>query len=162
MLPFGRRMNRNMYCILLFTSMVAVPVHAQSFVRRPRFNVIVLAESGGHHIAFSTAAKTWLNELAADSNVSIRYIDNTHPLNDSTLDQYQLFIQLDYPPYGWTANAVQAFRQYIEKGKGGWLGFHHAGLLGEFDGYLMRQWFSDFMGGIRWIIYPNLYRKPCT
>ncbi|UZR96122.1 ThuA domain-containing protein [Chondrinema litorale] len=39
------------------------------------------------------------------------------------------------------------------KAKGGWLGFHHATLLGEFDGYSMWQWFSDFMGGIRFKNY---------
>jgi type 1 glutamine amidotransferase len=30
---------------------------------------------------------------------------------------------------------------------------HHASLLGEFDGYPMWQWFSRFMGGIRWKNY---------
>ncbi len=34
----------------------------------------------------------------------------------------------------------------------GWIGFHHASLLGEFDGYKMLQWFSVFIGGI---IYKN-------
>lgn len=120
---------------------------------KPRFNVIALAEDGGHHIAYSTAAKVWLNKLAADSNFTIQYISNTSSINDSMLLQYQLFIQLDYPPYGWTEKAVAAFQQYIEQGKGGWLGFHHASLLGEFDGYPMWQWFSNFMGGIRYENY---------
>lgn len=120
---------------------------------QPRFNVIVLAENGGHHIAYSAAAKTWLNKLAADSNFSIQYISNTESIDETMLSHYQLFIQLDYPPYGWTSNAAKAFQQYIEKGKGGWLGFHHASLLGEFDGYPMWQWFSDFMGGIRYQDY---------
>ena len=42
---------------------------------------------------------------------------------------------------------------YIEEGRGGWIGFHHATLLGEFDGYPMWPWFSEFMGGIRWKDY---------
>lgn len=42
---------------------------------------------------------------------------------------------------------------YIDNGKGGWIGFHHATLLGEFDGYPMWNWFSDFMGGIRFQNY---------
>jgi len=119
----------------------------------PRFNVIAIAENGGHHVAYSKAAKTWLNRLAADSNFVIRYIENTSSLNDSVLAQCQLFIQLDYPPYGWTPAAAAAFTNYIEKGKGGWIGFHHASLLGEFDGFSMWQWFSDFMGGIRYQNY---------
>jgi len=48
---------------------------------------------------------------------------------------------------------VTAFQNYIEKGRGGWIGFHHASLLGEFDGYPMWQWFSTFMGDIRFENY---------
>jgi type 1 glutamine amidotransferase len=44
---------------------------------------------------------------------------------------------------------MAAFIKYIEEGRGGWIGFLHASLLGEFDGYPMWDWFSDFMGGIR-------------
>ena len=121
--------------------------------KHPRFNVIAIAERSGHHIEYSKMAKTWLNKLAADSNFAIHYIEDTNSITDSLLAQYQLFIQLDYPPYGWTGKAVSAFQKYIEQGKGGWLGFHHASLLGEFDGFPMWQWFSDFMGGIRYENY---------
>ena len=65
------------------------------------------------------------------------------------LSHYQLFVQLNYPPYAWTPTAMAAFKKYIEEGRGGWIGFHHATLLGEFDGYPMWPWFSKFMGGIR-------------
>ena len=118
-----------------------------------KFKVLVLFENGGHHIAYSTIAKGWLNKLAADSNFSIDYINNTDAIDDDYLGQYQLFIQLDYPPYGWKDKAVAAFQRYIEQGNGGWIGFHHATLLGEFDGFPMWQWFSDFMGGIRFTNY---------
>ncbi len=43
--------------------------------------------------------------------------------------------------------------KYIEEGRGGWIGFHHATLLGEFDGYPMWDWFSGFMGDIRFKDY---------
>ena len=46
-----------------------------------------------------------------------------------------------------------AFIKYIEQGKGGWIGFHHATLLGEFDGFQMWPWFHQFMGGIRFKNY---------
>ncbi len=121
--------------------------------KAPRFKAIAIYENGGHHIAYSKAAKLWLDKLAADSGFSIAYIQNTDKITDDFLDQYQLFIQLDYPPYGWKPAACQAFQKYIEQGKGGWIGFHHASLLGEFDGYPMWQWFSGFMGGIRWKDY---------
>lgn len=120
---------------------------------KPRFRAIALAENGGHHIAYSKAAKVWLNQLAIDSNFIIQYIENTSSISAAMLSNYQLFIQLDYPPYGWTEKASAAFRDYIEKGRGGWIGFHHASLLGTFDGYPMWDWFSDFMGGIRYQNY---------
>lgn len=121
--------------------------------KTPRFKVIALYENGGHHIEYSKAAKIWLDKLAADSNFSIDYIQNTDQINDEFLNRYQLFIQLDYAPYAWKPAAVEAFQKYIEQGRGGWIGFHHASLLGEFDGYPMWNWFSTFMGGIRWKNY---------
>jgi hypothetical protein len=48
---------------------------------------------------------------------------------------------------------MAAFERYIDEGRGGWIGFHHATLLGEFDGYPMWPWFSNFMGGIRFTKY---------
>jgi type 1 glutamine amidotransferase len=117
------------------------------------FKVLAIAENGGHHIKYSEAAKVWLNKLAAESKFTIDYIENTDKINDAFLSQYQLFIQLDFPPYAWTPTAGAAFEKYIKEGKGGWIGFHHATLLGEFDGYPMWSWFSDFMGGIKYKNY---------
>jgi uncharacterized protein len=119
----------------------------------PRFHVLAIAENGGHHIEYSKAARIWLNKLAVDSSFAIDYIENANNIDENLLNKYQLFIQLDYPPYAWPQKAASAFQDYIEKGKGGWIGFHHASLLGEFDGYPMWQWFSTFMGGIRWKNY---------
>jgi type 1 glutamine amidotransferase len=64
-----------------------------------------------------------------------------------------VIVQLNYAPYNWGEKAMAAFVKYIEKGQGGWVGFHHATLLGEFDGFPMWNWFSDFMGGIRFKNY---------
>lgn len=125
----------------------------------PRFKVLALYENGGHHIEYSKVARVWLDKLAADSNFTIDYIQNTDKIDEAFLSNYQLFIQLDYPPYAWKEKAVTAFQNYIEQGKGGWIGFHHATLLGEFDGYPMWQWFSQFMGGIRYKNYIATFVK---
>jgi len=122
-------------------------------VAQPRFHALVLFENGGHHLEFTNAAQPWLNKLATDSNFTIDYIKKADSINEVFFAKYQLFIQLDYPPYGWPPAAMAAFKDYIEKGKGGWIGLHHATLLGEFDGYAMWPWFSDFMGGIRFKNY---------
>jgi len=119
----------------------------------PRFRVLAIYENGGHHIEYSAAARIWLNQLAADSGFAVDYIQKPDSITDQFLQKYQLFIQLDYPPYGWGEKAEKAFVNYIEKGKGGWIGFHHATLLGEFDGFPMWKWFSNFMGDIRFENY---------
>jgi type 1 glutamine amidotransferase len=125
------------------------------FMRKgqPCFRVLAIYENGGHHIEYSRRAIRWLNKLAADSNFRIDYITGTKNINEEFLTKYRLIIQLDYAPYAWEPAAVTAFQHYIEQGRGGWIGFHHASLLGEFDGYPMWQWFSEFMGGIRWKDY---------
>lgn len=143
-------MKKVLLIISFFCCLVLI---ASAQPKQPRFHVIALYENGGHHIEYSKRARIWLDKLAADSNFSIDYIQNTDRINDEFLSHYQLFIQLDYPPYGWKPAAVSAFEKYIDEGKGGWIGFHHASLLGEFDGYPMWQWFYHFMGDIRWKNY---------
>jgi uncharacterized protein len=125
--------------------------HAQN--QNPEFRVVVLAEAHGIHRPFVDAAIPWLRSESVRNNFAVDYIETTAPINDALLSKYKLFIQLDYPPYGWTPTAVDAFKKYIEEGRGGWIGFHHATLLGEFDGYPMWSWFSQFMGGIRFTNY---------
>lgn len=120
---------------------------------KPRFRALAIAEIGGGHVLFTAAAKIWLDQLAADSNFTIDYITDTKSITRDYLKQYQLFIQLNYPPYPWGNEAQEAFEDYIEKGRGGWIGFHHPTLLGVFDGYPMWQWYSDFMGGIQFKDY---------
>jgi type 1 glutamine amidotransferase len=119
----------------------------------PKFRVVAIAEKGGIHLPFVEAAKVWLNDLARKDGFAVDYIQDTAPIDDAFLAKYQLFIQLNYPPYNWTPTAQAAFIKYIEQGKGGWIGFHHATLLGEFDGFQIWPWFSTFMGGIRFTAY---------
>src|SRR3984957_9658054 len=92
----------------------------------PRFKVVALAEAGGIHRPFVDAAKVWMQKLAEENAFSVDYIENSDKINDEFLSHYQLFIQLNYPPYGWTPTAVAAFTKYIEEGRGGGIGFHHA------------------------------------
>ncbi len=121
--------------------------------KSPNFRVIALAEHGGIHRPFVDAAKVWLAKLANENNFTVDYIEDTQKIDDQFLAKYDLFIQLNYPPYNWTDTAKAAFIKYIEQGKGGWIGFHHATLLGEFDGFPMWPWFHEFMGGIRFKDY---------
>jgi len=117
------------------------------------FHVLALAEHGGIHKPFVDAAKVWLDKLSSENNFTVDYIEDTEKIDDAFLAKYNLFIQLNYPPYNWTDKAQTAFIKYIEQGKGGWIGFHHATLLGEFDGFQIWPWFHQFMGGIRFKDY---------
>ena len=119
----------------------------------PLFRVLVLAEQGGHHIEFSKRAKTWLDALAETGGFTVDYLHDTDAINDAFLSRYPLFLQLDYPPYAWKEEAAAAFESYITEGRGGWIGFPHASLLGEFDGYPLWTWFSQFLGGITYAGY---------
>jgi type 1 glutamine amidotransferase len=122
--------------------------------KAPRFKALVMTEIGGQHGPFVNAAKVWLEKLAVDKGFTIDYIEKTDKINDAFLADHQVFIQLNFPPYAWNATAMTAFEKYIIEGKGGgWIGFHHASLLGDFDGYKMWPWFSTFMGGIKFSNY---------
>lgn len=142
--------------VLLF---VPISLSAIAQARKPRFKVVAMTEAGGVHAPFVAAAKIWLKQLANEQNFTVDYIDNAEPITEAFLTNYQLFIQLNYPPYMWSDSAKAAFRKYITEGRGGWVGFHHATLLGEFDGYAMWPWFSEFMGGIRYKNYIASFAK---
>ncbi len=115
--------------------------------------VLVLTERGGQHGGFTDAGLQWLAGESKELNFEITEINNARPITEEYLKQFHLIIQLDFPPYTWSSEAQAAFTDYIDKGYGSWIGFHHATLLGEFDGYPMWQWFSDFMGGVRFNNY---------
>src|SRR5882757_2060602 len=154
----SRALRKSLAKILM---LVLLPAFAALFLndvvagqgKGPSFHVIALAERGGIHKPFVDAAKVWLGKLASENNFTVDYIEDTEKIDDAFLAKYNLFIQLNYPPYNWTDTAKAAFIKYIEQGKGGWIGFHHATLLGEFDGFPMWPWFHQFMGGIRFTKY---------
>jgi type 1 glutamine amidotransferase len=138
-------------CAAVFLALAAFPACARNGTNQ--FHVLVLAERGGQHEAFVVAALEWLKGEAARDDFAMDVFENPDLFSKAFLARYQVFIQLNYPPYRWSGEARAAFQDYIEQGRGGWVGFHHATLLGEFDGYPIWPWFSDFMGGIRFKDY---------
>jgi uncharacterized protein len=140
--------------LLLLLSVVSTSAQGRSAAG---FKILAIAEHGGIHQPFVDAAKLWLQKEAAVDNFTIDYIEDTRPIDAAYLAHYQLFIQLNYPPYNWTATAATAFTNAIEQGSIGWIGFHHATLLGEFDGFHMWPWFSRFMGDIRFTQYISTF-----
>jgi uncharacterized protein len=143
------------FFLLLFVCLSSGITYSQVVpsVNPKNFKMLVLAENGGHHIKFTQAAKPWLDQLAKENHFTVDYLEKTDLIDSAFLSNYQLFLQLDYPPYGWAKEAVRAFEDYISNGKGGWIGLHHATLLGEFDGQPMWNWFYRFMGEIKFKDY---------
>lgn len=139
-------------CIVLFFA-ISLSGSSAPKEKTGKISILVLTERGGQHESFTAAALQWLETEKKNLNISFTEINNTKPVNDNYLKQFQLILQIDYPPYSWTKEAETAFIDYIDNGLGGWVGFHHATLLGEFDGYPMWNWFSEFMGGIRFQNY---------
>ena len=115
--------------------------------------ILVLYEGAGHHKDFSDAVLPWLRDISGKENFVLTEITNTKGIDDAYLDGFDVVVQLDYAPYGWPEKAVEAFERYIDEGRGGWVGLHHASLLGEFDGFPMWSWFSELLGGIRYENY---------
>jgi type 1 glutamine amidotransferase len=138
---------------MLVMKLTIVFVLVSSSLFAQEFRILVLAEHDKNHTPYVEAAKPWLDQLAADNNFAVDYFDNPNKITDDFLKNYKVIFQMNYPPYMWNDTAKAAFEKYIQDGRGGWVGVHHATLLGEFDGYPMWNWFSDFMGGIRFKDY---------
>lgn len=137
----------------LFITVQVIGQYNSEIIPSPVFHALVLFENKGHHVKFTDAAQVWLNRLAKEKKFAIKYITTTDSIDENTLKKYQLIIQLDYVPYGWSKTAQSAFVKYIEQGWGGWIGLHHASLVGDFDGYKMWPWYCNFMGGIQFKNY---------
>ncbi len=121
------------------------------------FKILALAEPGGHHVEFTKAAKPWLKKFGEANGFEVDYLTNTASITEDFLTQYRMVLQLDFVPYGWKPEAMAAFKGYVEQGQGGWVGLHHATLLGEFDRQPMWPWFSDFMGSLRFKNYISTF-----
>ncbi len=124
----------------------------------PPRKVLVLAERGGLHEPFSATGLQWLEDNKERFNMQLVVLSTAENIPQGELDKYHLVLQLNHPPYAWSKESQQDFQRYINLGIGNYIGFHHASLLGEFDGYGMWQWFSDFMGGVR---YQNYIAEKC-
>lgn len=119
----------------------------------PPRRVLVLAERGGLHEGFTATGLQWLENQKERLNMELTILNSAKEIPQDELRRYHLVLQLNYPPYAWSEAAQKDMQEYIDRGTGGYIGFHHASLLGEFDGYKMWPWFSDFMGKIRYKNY---------
>jgi uncharacterized protein len=144
----------NVSCGLIILIVMLIAGLAQA-AAVPRFKVVFLAEenSGDQHYQSVLAAKAWIAKLATDSNFSVTYVVDPKGFTDTYLADYKVIFEYNYPPFSWNATSMAAFQKYMEQGKGGWVGFHHASLYGSAVGQTGWPWFSTFLGGIEYKNY---------
>ena len=109
----------------------------------------MLTERGGLHEGFVVAALEWCKDFGEKNNYVFTEYNHASEITADLLEEYDVILQLNYPPYTWSRAGEDAFIKAMEQGRIAWIGFHHASLLGEYDGYPMWDWFSTFLGGIR-------------
>lgn len=147
-------MKRNLLLLLLLCVFAAVSGKAVN----PQKRVLCIAEQNTPHQGFCDAAKAWLDNHKKELNIETTWVADLSNLPKGYFKRFQVVLMLNYPPYSaphaWSKDAARDFEQYIDEGQGSFIGFHHATLLGDiFGAGEMWQWFSDFMGGIRWKDY---------
>jgi uncharacterized protein len=124
----------------------------------PRFKVVVIAEDTitDQHYMMVQAAKAWTAQLALDSNIAFDWVKDPNMFTDAYLANYQVILQINYPPFAWNSTAEAAFQKYLTQGTGGWVGTHHASLystdvLGP--GQSLFTFFQPLLGGITYQNY---------
>lgn len=140
------------YIFLLAAILIMLP-SASAEDLAPLRRVLVLAERGGLHEGFTATGLQWLEDNKERFNMELTILNSAEQIPQGEIPTYHLILQLNYPPYAWSNAAQDDLMQYIDSCQGGYIGFHHATLLGDFDGYPLWQWFSDFMGKIRYKNY---------
>ena len=64
-----------------------------------KFRVLALAQSGGHHVAFTEAAKPWLQTCGEESGFTVDFITNTAPVTEALLTNYQVVLHCGPPDH---------------------------------------------------------------
>jgi type 1 glutamine amidotransferase len=139
---------------------------AQAQAPAPRFKVLVIAElvdprnpnENEIHRPYVEAAKAWLDKLAADSNFTVSYLESPNTITDTMLSKVNLIWQMNFTPFRWNATAKAALEKYLDGGKGGWLGDHHASLYGSAVTNETWPWFfNNLIGGISYKNYVSKF-----
>ncbi|HEY5746509.1 MAG TPA: ThuA domain-containing protein [Chryseolinea sp.] len=123
---------------------------------KPAFRALAILSGHPDHNKMMTAAKPFLESLAAKNNFAIDITTDTSKLNDADLAQYQVIVQVQLAPFDMTRGQQDAMEKFIRQGKG-WVGLHAAGLTGKDflkPGARYWQWFESLMGDVIYSPHP--------
>ena len=153
-------------CAFMTAAVAATTSIARAQAPAPRFKVLVIAEridpksADGNeiHRPYVEAAERWLAKLAADSNFTVSYLESPNTISDTMLGTVDVIWQMNYTPFRWNATAKAALEKYLDGGKGGWLGVHHASLYGSAVTDETWPWFfQNLLGGINYKNYVSKF-----
>ena len=86
------------------------------------------------------------------------YLESPNTITDTMLSNVDVIWQMNYTPFRWNAAAKAALEKYLDGGKGGWLGDHHASLYGSAVTNETWPWFDDnLLGGINYKNYVSKF-----
>ena len=86
------------------------------------------------------------------------YLESPNTITDTMLGTVDVIWQMNYTPFRWNATAKAALEKYLDGGKGGWLGVHHASLYGSAVTNETWPWFFDnLIGGINYKNYVSSF-----
>ena len=97
------------FLLLAFLLVTDKSVSGQNLNNKPVFHVLVLAERGGLHEGFVVAALDWLSHFSQEKDFDFTVINQADSLTSDYLSHYRVFIQLNFPPYRWSAESKEAF-----------------------------------------------------
>ena len=118
------------FAFVIFAFVFLVSGNAGAQTNTNHFRALVLAERGDQHEPFVAAALKWLKTTAQQDDFSIDVFENPDQFTKSFLTNYQVFIQLNYPPYRWSDTARSAFQGCTEQGGVVWFCMGHPAGLG--------------------------------
>ena len=85
----------------------------------PAFKVFVTLSKAKDHIKMMTAAKPFLEKIAAAHSFVIDITDDTAKINDENLKNYQVFIQLQQAPFDLSIASRMLYKNLWSKVKDG-------------------------------------------
>jgi hypothetical protein len=87
-------------------------------VGKPAFRVLAILSGHPDHNKMMTAAKPFLESLAAKNNFAVDITADTSKLNDANLAQYQVIVQVQLAPFDMTREQQDAMEKFVRQGKG--------------------------------------------
>jgi type 1 glutamine amidotransferase len=143
--------------IVLLSSLLCIIIMASADGQNSHFRVLVVASADPDHDPMIIQSKAFLEKIGSENNFEVCFSRDANLINDDTLKNYQVFVQLHLAPFDMTPSQQAALQHFISCG-GGWVGVHAAGLTGtQFKGpdvpYWM--WFQKLMGDIIYSPHPK-------